>query len=98
MGRNHTVGNVILGLILAALFVLVVQSFRTQLSTQTVLLGVVAGLMAVIVMQSAKWGNETVEYKTAAAGSIDSSALEKFGRDGWRLVCVDSATGYIFTR
>jgi hypothetical protein len=42
MGRNHTVGNVILGLILAALFVLVVQSFRTQLSTQTVLLGVVA--------------------------------------------------------
>jgi hypothetical protein len=54
--------------------------------------------MAVIVMQSAKWGNETVEYKTAAAGSIDSSALEKFGRDGWRLVCVDSATGYIFTR
>ena len=100
MTRTSRVGNVILGLILALLAVLVVQSFRTQTSAQTVLLGVVAGLMAVVVMQSARWGTDTtIEYKTVPPGSLDASTLERFGREGWRLICVDSTgAGYIFTR
>ncbi len=100
MTRTSRVGNVILGLILALLAVLVVQSFRTQTSAQTVLLGVVAGLMAVVVMQSARSGTDTsLEYKTVPHGTLDAPTLERFGREGWRLICVDSAgAGYIFTR
>ena len=100
MTQTNRVWNVIIGLILALLLVLVVQSIRTQTSAQTVLLGVVAGLMAVVVMQSARWSRDTsVEYKTVPAGSLDASTLEKCGQEGWRLICVDSTgAGYIFSR
>jgi hypothetical protein len=95
------VGNVISILIVALLVLLVMQSlmFR-QAETQTVLLGVLAGLMAVVVMQSARFGStHAIEYKTVPSGTVDESTLEKFGKDGWRLVCFDAAGGrYIFTR
>ena len=99
MGRTNRVGNVIIGLILVLLILLVVQSFRTSASTQTVLLGVVAGLMAVVVMQSARWSADiSVEYKTLPVGSLSESTLQECGKDGWRLICVDSGAGYSFTR
>ena len=101
MIHANRITTVISVLIVVLLLLLVAQSFMLrQAATQTVLLGVLAGLMAVIVMQSARWSSgNAVEYKTVAAGSIDESALQQFGKDGWRLICFDaSAARYIFTR
>ena len=58
--------NVISVLIVVVLLVLVLQSFAfRQGETQTILLGVVAGLMAVIVVQSARWSSSSaVQYRS----------------------------------
>ena len=101
MTRTGSLSNVILGLIVGLLLLLLLQSFMSSASTQTVLLGVVAGLMAIVAMQPSRWSsdNSEVEYKMVPAGSLTEPALEKFGKDGWRLTCVDPAGGgYIFTR
>ena len=101
MTQTHRINSVISALIVVLLLLLVFQSFRLQqAATQTVLLGVLAGLLAVIVMQSARWASgNSVEYKMVEVGSIDEPTLQQFGKDGWRLICFD-ATGarYIFTR
>lgn len=101
MTRTNRVSNIISALIVALLLLLVVQSLMLrQAATQTVLLGVLAGLMAVIVMQSAHYySGNSIEYKMVAVGALDESALQQFGKDGWRLVCIDaSGLTYIFTR
>ena len=101
MTHVNRISNVISSLIVVLLVLLVLQSlmFR-QTETQTVLLGVLAGLMAVIVMQSARFGSSnSIEYKTVAAGAVDESALEKFGKEGWKLICFDASGGrFIFSR
>ena len=94
-------GNVISVLIVLVLLVLVVQSFAfRQAETQTILLGVVAGLMAVIVVQSAGWSSHSaVQYRTVDATSVDTEQLQQLGKEGWRLTCVDANAGrYIFNR
>ena len=94
-------GNVISVLIVLLLLVLVVQSFAfRQAETQTILLGVVAGLMAVIVVQSAGWSSRAaVQYRTVDAASVDNEQLQQLGKEGWRLTCVDAHAGrYIFNR
>jgi hypothetical protein len=101
MTRANRISNVISILIVALLVLLVIQSFMFRAAaTQTVLLGVLAGLMAVVVMQSARWASDnSVEYKTVPVGAINESTLQECGKEGWRLVCVDtSGAGYIFTR
>ena len=83
-------GNVISVLIVLVLLVLVVQSFAfRQAETQTILLGVVAGLMAVIVVQSIGWSSHSaVQYKVVDVTSIDDERLQQLGKEGWRLTCL----------
>jgi hypothetical protein len=101
MNSAHRISSVIGILILLLLAVLVWQSFaQRSVSTQTVLLGVVAGLMAMVVMQSSRLGSDIpVEYKTVPVGSLTDATLQQCGKEGWRLICIDtSGAGYIFTR
>ena len=101
MTRPNLISNIISLLIVGLLVLLVVQSFMLgTAATQTVLLGVLAGLMAVVVMQSARWSSgNSVEYKMIPAGKLNESTLQECGKEGWRLVCVDtSGASYIFTR
>jgi len=101
MTTAHRINNVIGVLILILLLVLVWQSLMLRTATtQTVLLGVLAGLMAMVVMQSARLSaNSPVEYKTVPVGAVNDSMLQQFGKEGWRLTCIDaSGAGYIFTR
>ena len=101
MTHANRISSVISVLIVVLLLLLVFQSIMLRRAApETVLLGVLAGLMAVIVMQSARWASgNSVEYKMVAAGSVDESALQQFGKDGWRLICFDAAGArYIFTR
>ena len=100
MTHHRRVSTLILGLIISLLFLLMLQSIMTPASAQTVLLGVIAGLMAMLVMQPSREAEQaSIEYKTVSAGSLNPSLLDEFGREGWRLVCVDQAgTSYIFVR
>ena len=93
--------QVISALIVVLLFLLVVQSFMfRQGTTETVLLGVLAGLMAVVVMQSATWSSRAaVEYKVISGNAFEEGALLQLGKEGWRLTGIDdSASRYFFTR
>src|ERR1043166_5537791 len=69
--------QVISALIVVLLFLLVLQSFMfRQGATETVLLGVLAGLMAVVVMQSATWSpRAAVEYKVISGSAFEEGAL-----------------------
>lgn len=95
---HSRVTNLILGLIVALLALLLLQSFMTPTSAQTVLLGVIAGLVAMLVMQPIN-SSRAIEYKLVPAGSVDQPKLDQFGKEGWRLICADQGgTGYIFSR
>ena len=101
MTRANRISNVISVLIVVSLLLLVLQSLiLRQVATETVLLGVLAGLMAVVVMQSAHYyAGNPIQYKVVANGSLDEKALEQFGKEGWRLICFDAAgSQYIFSR
>ena len=100
MRHANRISNVISVLVVVLLLLLVWQSLvLRQAATQTVLLGVLAGLMATIVMQSVRYSDNLVQYKMVAVGSVDEPALQKFGEEGWRLICADATgTHYIFTR
>ena len=98
---HSRLNQIISALIVVLLLLLVIQSFKFQQgATQTVLLGVMAGLMAAVVMQSATWSSRnSVEYKIITASSLDEGALQKLGKERWRLVCFDNSAGrYIFSR
>lgn len=92
--------NVLLGLIVSTLAVLFLQSFLSPTSAQTVFLGVIAGLVAMLVLQQTfNSAVQAIEYKLVPAGSLDQSALDQFGKEGWRLICAaQDGAGYIFAR
>ena len=101
MRHSIRLSQVISALIVVLLFLLVVQSFMfRQGTTQTVLLGVLAGLMAVVVMQSATWSPRgAVEYKVISGNAFEEGALLQLGKEGWRLTGIDASAGrYFFTR
>ena len=100
MSQSSRVINLILGLILGLLGLLVLQSFMTIVSTQTVLLGVIAGLMAVLAVQPiSSRAEKLVQYKLVPDTSLDQMTLDELGKEGWGLVCVDHArNGYIFRK
>ena len=100
MNQSSRVINLILGLILGLLVLLVLQSFMTAVSTQTVLLGVIAGLMAVLAVQPiSPIAGKPVQYKLVPGASLDQVTLDELGKEGWGLVCVDEVrNGYIFKK
>ena len=99
MTQPGRVINVILALILCLLALLVLQSFMPVVSTHTVLLGVIAGLMAVLAVQPISSHNKVVQYKLVFSATLDQTSLDELGKDGWSLVCVDQAkSGYIFSK
>ena len=100
MTKSSRVINLILGLILGLLSLLVLQSFMPVVSTETVLLGVIAGLMAVLTVQPITVGRDkSVQYKLIPGSSLDQVTLDDLGKEGWGLVCVDhTKDGYIFKK
>jgi hypothetical protein len=99
MTQSSRVINLILGLIMGSLALLVLQSFMTIVSTQTALLGIIAGLMAVLAVQPISDREKHVQYKLVPGSALDQISLDELGKDGWALVCVDQLkTGYIFKK
>ncbi len=87
-------------LIIDLLALHVLQSFMTIVSTQTVLLGVIAGLMAVLAVQPISLlEDRKFQYKLVSGTSLEQGMLDELGKEGWGLVCVDQAgNGYIFRK
>ena len=83
-------------LIVAALVVLVLQPLASANSAQNILLGVIAGLLAILVLAPA---TQSLEYKVVPAEAFDQAHLDQLGKDGWQLVSADAMkTGYVFKR
>ena len=87
------------GLLLLIVGLLVVLMFGPVVSStsgQTILLGVIAGLLAIIVLEPA---NKSIEYKMVSADGFNPSALEQLGQEGWQLISADAMTAsYVFKR
>ena len=86
----------LLVLIVIVLAVLVLQPLTGTTSAQSILLGVIAGLLAILVLAPA---SRSVEYKVVPAETVDQSLLDQLGQDGWQLISADAMKlNYVFKR
>lgn len=83
-------------LIIASLVVLVLQPLTNANPAQNILLGVIAGLLSILVLEPA---NRSREYKVVSAASFNQALLDQLGKEGWELISADAmTTSYVFKR
>ena len=90
--KSNRVITIGLGLVTGLLATLILQSFMNTGSSQTIVLGVIAGLLVVLVLERLMHAaRKTFEYKVIAVSALDEPTLNELGKEGWDLVCIDSA-------